>query len=291
MSEFKRLCLSGGGILVYQFLGCLQFITESADLSNIEEYAGTSVGSILCFLLAIGYKPMELLLKLTMSKVWGTLKHPNLVALLQGDGAYSFSPIQEFLERVTIEKIGKLPTLGSLKKDYGADLTCVTYNLTERRPEYLSPRTHPDMPCLTAIRMSSCLPFLFESYRYGEASYVDGATVDNFPIDVFEGTKSTVAICISPEKAPRTSSSKEFNMVGYSLDILTASGLQHTKHMIQKAREKQAVHLIQLHDTGVEIFEFTLDTPQKLDLFSEGYKDARRQFLTVKQEDEENSVE
>lgn len=276
---------------MYQFLGCLQFITESADLSNIEEYAGTSVGSILCFLLAIGYKPMELLLKLTMSKVWGTLKHPNLVALLQGDGAYSFSPIQEFLERVTIEKIGKLPTLGSLKKDYGADLTCVTYNLTERRPEYLSPRTHPDMPCLTAIRMSSCLPFLFESYRYGEASYVDGATVDNFPIDVFEGTKSTVAICISPEKAPRTSSSKEFNMVGYSLDILTASGLQHTKHMIQKAREKQAVHLIQLHDTGVEIFEFTLDTPQKLDLFSEGYKDARRQFLTVKQEDEENSVE
>ena len=222
---------------MYQFLGCLQFVEESVGLASVNEYAGTSVGAILCFLLAIGYSPMEMLLKLTMSKVWSTLRHPNLVALLQGDGAYSFSPIHEFLERATIEKIGKLPTLGSLKTEFGADLTCITYNLTERRPEELSPRTHPDIPCLTAIRMSSCIPFLFESYRYGDAAYIDGATVNNFPVDKFVGDSPTIAICMSPEKAPRCSSSKEFNMVAYSLDILTASGLQHTKHMIEKARE------------------------------------------------------
>ncbi len=279
MSELRRICLSGGGILAFQFLGCLQFVTETTSLAKVNEYIGTSVGAILCYLLAIGYKPTELLLKLIMTKAWNTLRHPNLVALIQGDGAYSFSPIHEVLEKLSIEKIGKLPTLGGLKEQFGASLTCITYNLTTRKQEILSPDTYPDLPCLTAIRMSSCIPFLFESYRYGEGTYIDGATVNNFPIDVFTDDKPTLAICLATELPPRQCTSKEFNMMAYSLDIVTASGLQHTKYMVKKARESTNVELIQLADTGIEIFEFTIDIPQKLDLFSQGYRDAREQFL------------
>ncbi|GAF84764.1 unnamed protein product, partial [marine sediment metagenome] len=60
MSVYKSLCLSGGGIQGFQVLGALSSISENSCF-NIEEFVGTSAGSMICYLLSIRYSPTEIL--------------------------------------------------------------------------------------------------------------------------------------------------------------------------------------------------------------------------------------
>ncbi len=58
--NFTRLVLSTGGIKGLAILGALQYIDECGGLKNISEYWGSSIGSVLCVLLSIGYTPFEI---------------------------------------------------------------------------------------------------------------------------------------------------------------------------------------------------------------------------------------
>lgn len=281
MSDFKNLCVSSGGVHVFQFLGCLAFISEVTDLTKVKRYVGTSVGAMLCFFLAIGYTPMELLLKLMMSKIWNLIKHANLMDMLQGDGAFHWGPFAEELETCTIEKIGKLPTLKGLLDDFGAHLTCMAYNLTEHREEALSPETHPDLPCLTALRMTSGIPFFFSSFRYDGSEYCDGAVVNSFPFSVLEGQEQTIALCLDGRPKSQGGDNKGFNMMSYALNILNAGAYAQTRSSVAVARDQPWTHLILFDSSGIEGFDFNLDTPQKLNMFSAGYTSAREQFMSL----------
>ena len=54
---------------------------------------------------------------ITTNQILDKIQHFNLVAMIQGRGASSFSPIQEQLEKMTIDKIGFLPTLNDIKQN------------------------------------------------------------------------------------------------------------------------------------------------------------------------------
>ena len=43
------------------------------------------------------------------------------------------------------------------------------------------------MPIRKAIRMSMSVPFVFEPVMHDGCYYVDGGTIDNYPIKVFDG--------------------------------------------------------------------------------------------------------
>ena len=104
--------------------------------------------------------------------------------MINGDGASSFASIHAELEKLTINKIGFLPTMQDLKDKFNAHLICVTYNITDDITEYLSYENYPHLPCLIAIKMSSNLPFIFENFKYGSKYYIDGGISDNFAIDL-----------------------------------------------------------------------------------------------------------
>ena len=62
MSEnYDTLVLSGGSSKGLVILGALQYGYDNYLLNEIETYIGTSAGAITCFLLAIGYSPLEII--------------------------------------------------------------------------------------------------------------------------------------------------------------------------------------------------------------------------------------
>ena len=65
-------------------------------------------------MLIIGYTPAEMLSYICVSQAFEKLSHFNLVAMMNGAGAASWSKVQEILEKMTIEKIGYLPTMKCL---------------------------------------------------------------------------------------------------------------------------------------------------------------------------------
>ncbi len=110
MSHFNTLCLSGGGVRGYELLGAIAYLQEILDFNDINNFIGTSVGSLVGYLLAIGYTALEILILTNSSKIFDRLKTFNVMKMIQDGGAVEFTSIVEMLETLTIKKIGKFST-------------------------------------------------------------------------------------------------------------------------------------------------------------------------------------
>jgi hypothetical protein len=67
---FNAIVLSGGGIKGFGTLGGIQYLLDNNLLSDLKYYSGTSIGSIICYFLAIGYTPIEMIIYIISNKVF-----------------------------------------------------------------------------------------------------------------------------------------------------------------------------------------------------------------------------
>lgn len=265
---YDTLVLSGGSTKGLVTLGAIQYCYDNFMLNKLSNYVGTSSGCAISYLLIIGYTPVEIITYICTHQLLEKMQHFNLVAMLQGRGVMSFNHIQEQLEKMTIDKIGYLPTLQDLHSKYEKTLVCVTHNLTSRKTEYISHITNPAMPCLTAIRMSCNLPLIFENYKYGDSFYIDGGISDNFPISVGdEMGKKVLGLVIVPEK--QVDAVRRDNVMEFIYDLLFIPIEQAIEYKITNASDKCRV--IRLQCGNFNYFDFDISSTQKLEMFSTGY--------------------
>jgi predicted patatin/cPLA2 family phospholipase len=271
---YDTLVLSGASSKGIVTLGAIQYACDNFLLKNLQTYIGTSSGAIICYLLAIGYTPIEMMVYICTNQLMEKMQHFNIVAMIQGRGATSFNAIQEQLEKMSIAKIGYLPTLNDLKEKYGKTLTCVTHNLTEDCTEYLSWETHPHLPCITALRMSSNLPLFFENYKYGHSLYVDGGISDNFAIDIGEKNgEKVLGIILSPELYnfdPRP----DIGTLEFIYKLMFVPINQYISHKIRNVSDK--CKIVTIKHNKLKFFQFDVSSSMKLDMFSSGYEQMKQ---------------
>jgi predicted acylesterase/phospholipase RssA len=277
---FDACVLQGNASKSLITLGALQFLYDTNKFNAVEKFFGTSSGAITSFFLIIGYTPSEILSYLCVNKVFdGRLSHFNMMAVLQGYGAASWSKFQEILEKMTIDKIGYLPTLKGLKDNFHKDLTLTTYNASTSETIYLSADTYPDLPALVALRMTSNIPFLFDKYKYGDSFFVDGAVSDNFPIKKAEDVGSRViGIRLKREKCKAKIATESFFPFLQRLIMIPVK--QNETNQVETARKNTRIEtLIDDSKTG---FGFKFTRVQVMDLFSSGYRQMKERFTSVK---------
>lgn len=274
--DFDTLVLSGASVKGFLLLGSLQYLIDNYLHTKITNYIGTSVGSMIGYLLAIGYTPIEIMVFVCKNRLVERIQNFNLVAMINGNGASSYTNLHEQLEKMTIEKIGYLPTLGNLKTRFGKSLTCVTFNLTNEKIEYISSDNHPDIPCLIAIRMSSNLPFIFDKFMYNNNIYIDGGIYDNFAIDIAESIGNRVlGIHVSPDKDGEINY-HDLGIVEYIYRLMFIPISQTTQSKLQKIKHNTKV--VRLQTDTIRFFDFDLSGQQKMQLFSDGYQQTKDQF-------------
>ncbi len=198
--------------------------------------------------------------------------------MMNGNGATSFSYIQEQLEKMTIEKIGKLITLGDLYNIYNKELICMTYNLTSDKLEVLSYETSPDMPCLIALRMSANLPFIFDHFKYLGSFYTDGGVSNNFPVDIADKKGDKVLGMVIHNTSKNFRESKH-NMVEYMYQLMSIPINQNVLNNILATSDKCTVVILQPDNTP--FFDFNLDTYTKLEMFSNGFKQMKEYWEKI----------
>jgi len=181
-NKYHTLILSGGGTKGLCILGALQYMqdTKRLECDGIKRFIGTSIGAVISYFLAIGYTPMELVVWLCSHNVLESLSMNHFDGILKGDGVYNYATLHKEYEVMTREKMDFIPTLRAVKERFGKELVMCTYNFTKKKKEYLGWRTHPDLSCLDAMRMSSNLPFIFSPFWYEGDEYIDGGIVENF---------------------------------------------------------------------------------------------------------------
>ena len=272
--SYDTLVLSGGSTKGIIILGSLQYLYDNFYLQEIKNYIGTSSGSIICFLLAIGYTPIEIMVYICTHQLLERIQHFNVVAMINGGGASSFISIYEQLEKMTIEKIGYIPTFQDLKTKFNANLTCITYNLTENKTEYLSVDNYPNLPCLIAIRMSSNLPLIFENFKYGKNLYVDGGISENFGIDIGDKIGERVLGIYLNSEGKHFNTENDINIIEYIYKLMFIPISQSTELKIKNASMK--CKIIKLSsNSNTTFFDFKINSIEKLNLFSSGYQETK----------------
>jgi predicted acylesterase/phospholipase RssA len=274
--NFDTIVLSGGSTKGLIILGALQYLVDNFYLNEVKNFIGTSSGALICFLMAIGYSPMEIIVYICTHQLLEKIQHFNVVAMINGGGASSFSNIYEQLEKMTIQKIGYIPTFSDLKNKFNVNFICVTYNITENKPEYLSFETHPNLPCLIALRMSSNLPLIFENYKYGKNFYVDGGVCDNFAIDVGDRIgKKVVGIYIDTE-GKNFDTENDIDIIEYIYKLMFIPISQTTMFKINNASSR--CKIVKLQSNKKNFFDFKINSVEKLDIFSAGYQEIKNFF-------------
>ena len=270
MDNYDTLVLAGSSQKGFLFLGALQYAMDNFILRDIKTYVGTSSGAIISYLLIIGYTPIEIVVYLCTNQILERMAHVNIMSMIQGSGASSFNPIHEHLEKMTIAKIGYLPTLLDLKTKLGKVLVCITHNMTENKSELISPDTFPTIPCLTALRMSANLPFVFDRYKYGHSFYIDGGISDNFGIQVGEELGNKILGLTLITELSTYSDTDEIDTMEYLYKIMMVPIVTAVKYKIEKASDKCTI--IVLKSPNVKFFNFDMKSTEKMDMFVMGYQ-------------------
>jgi len=277
--KLDTIVLSGGSVNGFILMGSVQYIYDCYDTTEIKTFCATSVGAMISYLLCIGYKPIEILVNICTSKILERLKNLDFTSVLETRGAVSFNEIEREIENLTYSKIGYIPTLLDIKEKFGKHLIITTYNLDKNQALYLDYTNHPDLSCLTAIRMTASIPMLFEKCMYKNEIYIDGASHDNFPIEkALEYSSNIVGITI-PSRNP-INLNEHLDMKSM-MKILLIPVNSRVNKLIEKYKDR--VIIVDIHeDNGVQFYNFNINNSKILDMFSSGYERAQTVFETIK---------
>ena len=264
--RYDTLVLNGNSTNAIITLGALQYIYDNRMRDAIVNMIGTSSGSIICSLLAVGYTPLELMTTICCDKLYAKVANFNFGNLiLLGRGLMPFETVSNIITDMISDKIGYIPTLSELYGTTGKNLVCVTYNLTTDSKEYLSNSNHPNMPITIAVRMSSTFPFVFDPFEYDSNVYVDGGIVDNFAIDYGEkiGCRCLGVYTRNPKK-PYSEDLGRISLI-YKLFNALVNSLSEDK--IEKCTRSDIIVV----DYNHGFFYFVYSDLELIDQFDKGY--------------------
>ena len=273
---YNKIILSGGAIKGFSILGSLQYLYENQLIKNANKYVGTSVGSGILYLLAIGYTPIEIVVK-TLTSQFMKKMQLNIFSLTQGYGAYDWNVIENFIKNLTLDKIGRFISLNELYNDFNKEITFVTYNYSMNRTEYLSRHNHPNMQCLTAIRMSCNLPIIFSQFKYLNCYYLDGGMTNNFAINKIEEDENVIAINTNFQS--EINSKDKFKIHEYIYNLICKFVNSEGKKNINSVH--QNCDIIDIKKTNVSSIDFSITTQTKLNMFSYGYQITKNKLLDI----------
>lgn len=283
-TTFDTVVIAGGSLKGLFLLGSLQYCVDNFLLNDVKTYVGTSAGAMVCFLMAIGYTPVDIITQIISSQVIDKIQHFNIFAVINNLGATSFSFLSELLERMTIDKIGYYPTLLDVKTKLNKNLVFVTYNLTKDEPEYLCHETHPSLPCLVALRMSCNLPLIFDNYKYENNYYVDGGIIDNFPFQYAQTYSGSGHHILGIHMLyDHMTFDPSNNFLQYIFKIIRIPILQQQKSKIEAMKKsnhnnKKFTFIDIQDDSNENMFNFSISNIIKLNMFSSGYRQCKRKF-------------
>lgn len=204
------LALAGGGVKGAGHIGVIKALQENGI--EVEYIAGTSIGSIVSALYAMGYNTDEMLklfkyfskeiMKIDPKYYWTNVKTGKK---LLGDGLISGENIE-----LAIEECAKLKEIKTLK-DIQIPIAMPTVDIKTNK-KYVATNHEYDeiftqekyineISIGKAVRASSSYPGVFAPTIYKEHKFVDGGIIDNLPTDEVRklGAEKVLSIRFSSE--------------------------------------------------------------------------------------------
>jgi predicted acylesterase/phospholipase RssA len=248
----KYLILGPASMGIYSMIGTLKAL--ESQLVDVEEISGSSAGSILALMLALGMSIDEIL------NVSLSLNIPEFVKLRIGSffnkfGFVDLEPIRDKL----VEVCGCDPTFEELDMKIYISAYCLNSSTTE----YFSKDTHPKMKVIDAVCMSIAIPLIFSCGKYDGKTYVDGGTQEQYPMTPFLSKKPYQVTCIKL-KMDRVYQ-ENINNPKQFVESLIRSTLEN------RVQYETKINVIDVDVGATNIFDFNIEYEDKLKLYNIGF--------------------
>lgn len=276
------LALSGGGIRGIAHAGVLKALEENNI--KIDAIGGTSSGSIIATLYAMGYSPYyiyilfkkyakDLVNQNSISKVTSI---GNFMANKKGNfqGFYTGEEIENGFNNIALRKGVK--KISDIKMPIVIPTVDVQdskkYIITNKIPEKSSPNTEyiNNIDIGKAIRASSSFPVVFSPCEYNKHKFLDGGILDNFPTTEVkkQGVDKTITVNFKADDIDENSN--VMDIVMRTIDIMG------NKISEENISNSDMVLTIQTDKTGL------LETEKLDECYKYGYRQTIEQIDKIK---------
>lgn len=277
------LALSGGGIRGIAHAGVLKALEENNI--KIDAIGGTSSGSIIATLYAVGYSPYyiyilfkkyakDLVNQNSISKVTSI---GNFMANKKGNfqGFYTGEEIESGFNNIALRKGVK--KISDIKMPIVIPTVDVQdskkYIITNKIPEKSSPNTEyiNNIDIGKAIRASSSFPVVFSPCEYNKHRFLDGGILDNFPTTEVkkQGVDKTITVNFKADDIDENSNIMDIVM--RTIDIMG------NKISEENISNSDMVLTIQTDKTGL------LETEKLDECYKYGYRQTIEQIDKIKE--------
>ncbi len=224
------LALSGGGIRGIAHAGVLKALEEN-DI-EIDAIGGTSSGSIIASLYAMGYSPYyiyilfkryarELIEENSISKVT-SLKNFVTNKKINFSGFYSGEKIEKAFNEIAKRK--GIKNITDIKMPIVIPAVDVQnskeYIFTNYKPENKKDKYITDISIGKAVRASSSFPVAFDICEYNNHRFLDGGILDNFPSTEVKKQNIDKVLTVNFEADEVDESSNIMDIAMRSIDIM-----------------------------------------------------------------------
>ena len=188
MNKINTLVISSGGKRTIVSVGIINELYKQDYLNNINVYIGTSGGSLLVLLLAIGYTGDEISRMICELNLIGILckdlmlnnilNMPTKLGLIDSNKSFKTTLLKIISSSRVLKGNGDITFIQYYNITGKSIIICAT-DLKLSKPIYFNYITTPNVSLEFAIRSSCAIPFLFSPVS---GRYVDGALIDHYPI-------------------------------------------------------------------------------------------------------------
>lgn len=275
MNKKTNLVISGGGLKGFCALGAVQKLLDDKNLDDIKTYCGTSVGSIICLLLNIGYSAIEIYKVLEGIDFSNVLKFYDIDEILEPNFGLSSSIriIQIVYSFMKTRNINKNITFKQLYDLTNSKLIITGSCLNDLCAHYFSVDNTPNMNVLKAIEISICIPFLFKPVYYDNKLWVDGGCMNNYPIDLFKEEKQNTIGIYLDQDYEFLSNDTLGDTYSYIIRITHClyKGMNQSKLELFKDNTIIINYIENKNEDNSINFNWTIDNSEKLHMYNIGY--------------------
>jgi NTE family protein len=289
-----NLVFEGGGVKGIAYAGAIDVLETANILTSVERVAGTSAGAITATLLSLRYDSAafsKILNKISFPSFqdgWDPLRIPFTYGLYKGDAFLKW--IKQQIANNTFKPLSPNATF----KDFNAagmrDLYVFATDLNTQNVKEFSFEKTPTVIVAEAVRASMSIPLFFKAWQFPSGNpdnhiYVDGGTVFNYPLTVFDSglvpNPETLGFNLSNITGTKQPNNLGFDQLGKYITNLfnTLLNAQEIDFIQNTTDTNRSVFI---DDFGIAATDFDITPAQKQQLITSG-RDATTQYLASHQ--------
>ena len=185
----KNLIFGASGSKIFIHLGFIKYLIENNLINEVNRFIGTSGGSIVAFLLSLGYN-IEIITELFLELDSEKLKKINSDSVLNFFDNYGLDDgknMERALRIILKQKHNSNTiTFKEIYEKYGNYLVICSVNLQKHEQVFFDYESYPDLDVVDAVMMSLSIPLMFTPRKFNDEIYVDGGLMCTYPIEYIE---------------------------------------------------------------------------------------------------------